>query len=47
MASHRPGFSLTVAVGLGAAVSAVLRLPLSAVALAALLTSKEGIGPPG
>jgi len=46
MASHLPGFSLTpaVAVGIGAAVAAVLRLPLSAVVLATLLTVKAGTG---
>ena len=38
LASHLPGFGLTpaVAVGMGAAVVAVLRLPLSAVVLLAL-----------
>jgi Voltage gated chloride channel len=46
MAAHLPGFSLTpaVAVGLGAATAAILRLPLSAVVLATLLTSKAGTG---
>jgi H+/Cl- antiporter ClcA len=46
MASHLPGFSLTpaVAVGIGAAVAAVLRLPLSAVVIATLLTAKAGTG---
>jgi H+/Cl- antiporter ClcA len=46
MAAHLPGFELTpaVAVGLGAATAAVLRLPLSAVVLATLLTSQAGIG---
>jgi hypothetical protein len=45
MASHLPGFDLTpaVAVGMGAAVVAVLRLPLSAVVLATLLTTKGGL----
>ena len=45
MASHLPGFDLTaaVAVGLAAAVTAVLRLPLSAVVLASLLTAKAGL----
>ena len=45
-ASHLPGFSLTpaVAVGIGAATAAVLRLPLSAVVLATLLTVKSGPG---
>jgi H+/Cl- antiporter ClcA len=44
MASHLPGFSLTpaVAVGMGAATVAVLKLPLSAVVLATLLTSHAG-----
>jgi len=42
MASRLPGFSLTpaVAVGIGAATAAVLRLPLSAVVLATVLTIK-------
>ena len=46
MASHLPGFSETaaVAVGTGAAVAAVLRLPLSAVVLATLLTVHTGAG---
>ncbi|MGO9886528.1 MAG: hypothetical protein ACLP0L_01215 [Solirubrobacteraceae bacterium] len=46
MASRLPGFALTpaVAVGLGAAAVAVLRLPLSAVILATLLTSHAGVG---
>src|SRR5205807_8881622 len=46
MASHLPGFPLTpaVAVGMGAGVAAVLRLPLSAVVLATLLTVKAGTG---
>jgi H+/Cl- antiporter ClcA len=45
MASRLPGFDLTpaVAVGMGAAVVAVLRLPLSAVVLATLLTSQSGL----
>ena len=44
MASHLPGFPIQagVAVGMGAAVVAVLRLPLSAVILATLLTSHAG-----
>ena len=43
MAAHLPGFDLTpaVAVGLGAAVAAVLRLPLSAVVLALMLTPRS------
>ena len=44
MASHLPGFPIQagVAIGMGAAVVAVLRLPLSAVVLATLLTSHAG-----
>ncbi|HYB27700.1 MAG TPA: chloride channel protein [Solirubrobacteraceae bacterium] len=44
MASHLPGFPIQagVAVGMGAAVVAVLRLPLSAVVLATLLTVHAG-----
>jgi H+/Cl- antiporter ClcA len=46
MAAQLPGFSLTpaVAVGMGAAVVSVLRLPLSAVVLAILLSSNAGPG---
>jgi H+/Cl- antiporter ClcA len=46
MASRLPGFALepAVAVGMGAAVAAVLRLPLSAVVLATLLTASSGVG---
>jgi H+/Cl- antiporter ClcA len=46
MAAKLPGFALTpaVAVGIGAAVVSVLRLPLSAVVLAILLTSGSGAG---
>jgi H+/Cl- antiporter ClcA len=46
MAAELPGFATTpaVAVGLGAAVVAVLRIPLSAVVLAALLTTQTGLG---
>ncbi len=46
MAAELPGFELTpaVAVGIGAAVAAVLRLPLSAVVLATLLTAHAGLG---
>ena len=46
MAARLPGFSITpaVAVGLGAAVVSVLRLPLTAVVLAILLTSNSGPG---
>jgi Voltage gated chloride channel len=44
LASHLPGFPLTpaVAVGMGAATAAALRLPISAVALATLITIKGG-----
>ncbi len=46
MASHLPGYDLTpaVAVGLGAGVASVLRLPLSAVLLAVVLTAHSGAG---
>jgi chloride channel protein, CIC family len=46
MASHLPGLGTTpaIAVGIGAAVVAVLRLPLSAVVLAVVLTSESGAG---
>jgi H+/Cl- antiporter ClcA len=46
LASHLPGFALTpgVAVGIGASVAAVLRLPLSGVVLATLLTVHAGTG---
>jgi H+/Cl- antiporter ClcA len=46
MAAQLPGFEVApaVAVGIGAAVVAVLRLPLSAVVLATLLTSQAGLG---
>ena len=46
MAAQLPGFELkpAVAVGLGAAVVAVLRLPLSAVVLATLFTVHTGLG---
>jgi H+/Cl- antiporter ClcA len=46
MAAQLPGFDLTpaVAVGIGAAVASVLRLPLSAVVLAVLLTLPAGPG---
>jgi H+/Cl- antiporter ClcA len=45
MAGQLPGFETApaVAVGIGAAVAAALRLPLSAVVLALLLTSKAGL----
>ena len=46
MASRLPGFSLTpaVAVGMGAGIAAVLRLPLAAIVLATLLTANSGTG---
>jgi H+/Cl- antiporter ClcA len=46
MAARLPGFSLTpaVAVGMGAATAAVLRLPLSAIVIGSLLTLKAGLG---
>ena len=46
MASHLPGFHITaaVAVGMSAGVASVLRLPLTAVVVAAVLTSKAGVG---
>jgi H+/Cl- antiporter ClcA len=46
LASHLPGFALepAVAVGIGTATVAVLRLPLSAVVLATLLTVHSGTG---
>ena len=46
MASRLPGFALTpaVAVGMGAAIAAVLRLPLAAIVLATLLTANAGTG---
>ena len=46
MAAQLPGFDLTpaVAVGLGAAVVSVLRLPLSAVVLATVFTAHTGFG---
>jgi H+/Cl- antiporter ClcA len=46
MAGQLPGFEITpaVAVAIGAAVAAVLRLPLSAVVLATVLTSSSGLG---
>jgi H+/Cl- antiporter ClcA len=44
IASRLPGFPITaaVAVGMGAATVAILRLPLSAIVIASLLTSKTG-----
>jgi H+/Cl- antiporter ClcA len=46
MASHLPGFpiSAAVAVGIGCGTVAILRLPLSAIVIATLLTSKAGPG---
>jgi H+/Cl- antiporter ClcA len=46
MASHLPGFPMTaaVAVGMAAGVVAVLRLPLTAVVTATVLTAKSGAG---
>ncbi len=46
LASHLPGFAMTpaVAVGMGAAMAAVLRLPLAGVVLATLLTAHAGAG---
>jgi chloride channel protein, CIC family len=46
MASHLPGFPLqpAAAVGMGAAVVAVLKLPLSSVVIATLLSTKAGPG---
>jgi hypothetical protein len=46
MASHLPGFPIAagVAVGMGTATVAILRLPLSAIVIASLLTSKAGLG---
>lgn len=46
MASHLAGFPITpaVAVGMGVGVVAVLKLPLSAVVIATLLTAKSGPG---
>lgn len=46
MASRLPGYALTpaVAVGMGAGVASMLRLPLSAAVLAILLTAEAGAG---
>jgi hypothetical protein len=46
MASHLPGFPMAagVAVGIGAGTVAILRLPLSAVVVATLLTGGAGAG---
>ena len=46
MVAQLPGFELTpaVAVGIGAAIAGVLRLPLTALLIATLLTSGSGLG---
>jgi H+/Cl- antiporter ClcA len=46
MAGQLPGFAITpaIAVGMAAAIAAVLRLPLSAIVIAAVLTSGSGAG---
>lgn len=46
MASRLPGYPVTaaVAVGMGAGTVAILRLPLSALVIATVLTAKSGIG---
>jgi H+/Cl- antiporter ClcA len=46
MASHLPGFPVAAAVGvgIGAGTVSILRLPLSAIVIAALLTAKAGDG---
>ena len=46
MCSHLPGFPITVAVavGIGTGIVSILRLPLSAIVIASLLTSKSGPG---
>jgi H+/Cl- antiporter ClcA len=46
MASHLPGFPITpaVAVGMGAGIASVLRLPLTAVVTASVLTAHSGAG---
>jgi H+/Cl- antiporter ClcA len=46
MCSHLPGFPITaaVAVGIGTGLVAILRLPLSAVVITSVLTSKAGAG---
>jgi H+/Cl- antiporter ClcA len=46
MAARLPGFEATpaIAIGIGAAVVSVLRIPLSAVVLAVLLTAQSGVG---
>ena len=46
MAGQLPGFAITpaIAVGMAAAIAAVLRLPLSAIVIAAVLTAGSGAG---
>jgi H+/Cl- antiporter ClcA len=46
MCSHLPGFPITaaVAVGIGTGIVAILRLPLSAIIITSVLTSKAGAG---
>jgi Voltage gated chloride channel len=46
LCSHLPGFPITaaVAVGMGTGIVAILRLPLSAVVVTSVLTSKAGTG---
>ncbi len=46
LASHLPGFALepAMAVGMGAATAAVLKLPLSGIVIATVLTSQSGTG---
>jgi chloride channel protein, CIC family len=44
MAARLPGYSVTPAVAVGAGTAAALRLPLSAVVLATVLTSPAGLG---
>ena len=46
MAGQLPGFAITpaIAVGMGAATAAVLRLPLSGIVIAAVLTAGSGAG---
>jgi H+/Cl- antiporter ClcA len=46
MCSHLPGFPITaaVAVGMGTGIVAILRLPLSAIVITGVLTSKTGPG---
>jgi hypothetical protein len=46
MCAHLPGFPITaaIAVGIGSASVAILRLPLSAIVIASLLTARAGPG---